>query len=220
MSRISLSLTGMLRVALEREVDQRRGGGEALVPAGERVAHRALDDGRAHDGADDVRLGGDQLVAEALGVRVGVGPAPVARALDAELGQLARASTSCARARPRASARRRRGRGPLRRDACARCSRKRATCMRVVGLVAHALGDASRSRRSPARRENSTPGSSSLAREVADDGLVLPDRAGAVAGDEAGRDVDQRRALHPLGERDDVLRARRRWCAARSPAAG
>ena len=43
---------------LERQVDQRRRGGEALVPAGEGVALRALDDGRADDGADDVRSRG------------------------------------------------------------------------------------------------------------------------------------------------------------------
>ena len=46
-----------------------------------------------------------------------------------------------------------------------------------------------------------------LAREVADQLLVLPHLARAVAGDEAGAGVNQRGAPHPLGEGDDVLGA-------------
>jgi hypothetical protein len=45
-----------------------------------------------------------------------------------------------------------------------------------------------------------------VAREIAVQLLVFPDLAGAVARHEAGAGVDQRRAPHPLGERDDVFR--------------
>src|SRR5574338_834841 len=42
--------------------------------------------------------------------------------------------------------------------------------------------------------------------KVANNWIALPNRSGAIAGDETGRDVDQRRTFHAARERDDVLR--------------
>ena len=85
---------------LERQIDQRRRGGEPFVPAPKRIGDRALDDGRPDDGAHDAGLARHQLVAHALGVGVDVGPAPGRRALDPLLGHLG-ADPLLARARHR-----------------------------------------------------------------------------------------------------------------------
>ncbi len=64
-------------IAASREVRERRAGIDALIPSGERVGERALDYRRAHHGdIEVVALREDQLLAEALGVAVSVGPSP------------------------------------------------------------------------------------------------------------------------------------------------
>jgi hypothetical protein len=54
---------------------------------------------------------------------------------------------------------------------------------------------------------NLVAGQLAPAREIAVERLAFPDFPAAIAGHEAGAGVDQRRALHALGEGDDVLGA-------------
>ena len=60
--------------ARRHEPDERPGGVDALVPAGEGVARRALDDGWAHRRRDHVTAGREAVLGQRLGVRVGVRP--------------------------------------------------------------------------------------------------------------------------------------------------
>ena len=142
---------------LERQVDQRRRGGEPLVPAAERIGDRALDDGGADDGAHDAGLAHHQLVAHALGVGVDVGPAPGRGPLDPLLGHLG-ADPLLARA----------GDGQLQRRLVvgiavllaqprARLLAQPRQHLRVVGQLADAHRARPRCRRSPARRRTWSP---------------------------------------------------------------
>ncbi len=70
-----------------RHPNQRGGGGEPLVPSGKRKLESALDDGGTDDRPHHALFGGDELLAEALGVGVDVGPAPILRFREAEVGQ-------------------------------------------------------------------------------------------------------------------------------------
>src|SRR4051794_26888192 len=75
---------GDLRLSVDRRIDQRSARVDALVPADDGEAHAGFDDGGPHDREREPRIR-DDLLADALRVRVGVGPAPELRALRAHL---------------------------------------------------------------------------------------------------------------------------------------
>src|SRR4029079_4377317 len=178
----------------------------ALVPARERIADRALDDGRPDDRARHRAIGQDDLLSGRLCVRVRVGPAAVLRALHAELGQdIVHPDLALARHRdlevvlvvgvaPLLAERRRRALAELR------------DVLAIVGplarLIDHLLAVGDLGRRIEVAVEQlglAVPAPPAArgrrvrlaAREVADDRLVLPDIAVALTGDVAGRDVAQ-----------------------------
>ncbi len=69
--------------------DHRFGHAEAADPTGERFGERALDDRRSHDRDRHCALGlGERLLAECLGVRVGIGPADARGSRSSGLHQL------------------------------------------------------------------------------------------------------------------------------------
>src|SRR5712692_877055 len=71
-------------IALSSEIRERRAGVDALVPPGERIAERAFDYGGAHDGRDNrIARREHELLAEALGVAVSIGPSPTQCAIAA-----------------------------------------------------------------------------------------------------------------------------------------
>ena len=90
MSSVALVAGGVGAVPLDRQERQRRRGREALVPACERdsAAPTRRSPAARCTRARPVRAPRAHLVAERLGVRVRVGPAPVLRALHAEVGEL------------------------------------------------------------------------------------------------------------------------------------
>ncbi len=192
-------------LAFEGQIDQRRRGGEPLVPAPERISHRALHDGGTDDGANDPRFARDQLVAHALRVGVDVRPAPRRRPLHALASHLrpdpllARAghrqlqgllvvgiAVLFAQPLPRLLPQLRQHLGVV---------GQLADVGRLLGVVRHLLLD----------REH-RPRQVLVPREIAVELLVLPHLARPIAGHEAGAGVNQRRPLHALGEGDDVLR--------------
>ncbi len=210
-----LAPTGIGAMPLQRQERKRRAGGESLVPAREREAERALDDGRPDDGPADVAAR-DDLLAERLRIGVGVGPAPVAGALHPDLDEPL---------------------GDPELPLPTRGESQRLRVCRVAPLLAQAL------RRPLAELGNEGPILSRFAllrdaplavgnlllgieagrveraalgtgddvfspREVAADGLVLEDHPVAVAGDEARGHVQQRRSEAPT-EAHGVARASR-----------
>ena len=78
---------GDLQTTLADDVDERRAGVDALVPARKRVFVGRLDHRRPHDGDGQAR-GQRDLLADCLGVGVSVGKAPKLRAFHAEVGKL------------------------------------------------------------------------------------------------------------------------------------
>ena len=189
---------------LERQVDERRRGGEPLVPAPKRIGHRALDDGGADDGAHDAGLTHHQLVAHALGVRVDVGPAPGRGPLDPLLGHLGADPLLAGAGDGQLQRRLVVGIAVLLAQTGARLLAQPGQHLRVVGQLA----DAHRAGRAVGDLLlDGELGTRELlvAGEIAVQLLGFPDVARPIPGDEAGAGVNQRRPLHPLGEGDDVL---------------
>ena len=201
-----LVVDGNLRLPFERDEDERRGRREAFVPTGEGITDRRLDDAGAHDGAHDALLSRDQLLAQTLRVRVDVGPAPPLRALDAQFRQaVARPNFALAR---NGEAHRIEviGIAPFFDQTLAPRLAEARRLQSIARLILHALGQLGAISDLLLAvelyvRQLFTP------REVAQDGIALPHGAGAIARDETRRDVHERRPLHALRKRDDVLRA-------------
>ena len=82
-----IRIRGNLALALQGHEDDRRCGGEALIPTRERIIFSGFHNARSHDAAHDPGFGGHQLFAEHLGVGVDVRPAPKLRPFNAEFSQ-------------------------------------------------------------------------------------------------------------------------------------
>ena len=201
MSRMARSATGKVRWPLKPHEGQRRAGGEALVPARERE-RSALStmDGRTMAWGTPPRR--DDLLAQRLGVRVRVGPAPVrARSMPSSIS--CSESQSCSRGPPPAAASsRRRVAGPPRSSRSRARSRKPRLQRAVVGLRAD-LGDA------PLRVGELAPSAKSCASSVGRLGAAGHARAGAGS---------SRRLARPRTPPRRGCRRRSRWRRAPAPA--
>ena len=189
-------------LAAERHPDERGAGGEALVPAGVGERERALHDRRSHDRARDPVRARHQLIPEALRVGVDVRPAPTLRLFDAEVAEPAPDPFL-----PLA------GDGERHRTRIVRIAAflgeplagrflKGVRARLVLRFVAHPDGEAFAVLDLLLHRELLVL--PIAAREVADQGFILPHLARSHARDEAGADVHEGGALHPPGEGDGV----------------
>ena len=194
-------------MALHREEDDRRGGADALVPAGERELDRALAARGARDGERDAGAR-DDLLADALRVRVDVRPAPVRGALEAGLDE-AVAHVLALHGLQLGLERRADGglaashqvlRGAL--EELALAERVLAAALGLRDEV-EAVGDLAVRRPEVATELLGAREGEALARHL------LEDEALAVADHVAGRRVHERRVAERLRERDEVLRAER-----------
>ena len=162
---------------------------------------------------------GHQLVAHALGVGVDVGPAPVAARSTPRSVSSWRTQSLRSRASDSFSVALVVGIAPLLFQAVPGALAQHRHHLGVVGLGPHlgghavAVGDL---------LLDGEAGGGQLVRRAGSTRPAPrpPTPRRAVAGDEAGAGVQDRRALHPLDEGDDVLGPLRRWCAAPTPAAG
>src|SRR5205085_6685079 len=149
--------------------------------------------------AADARLRRDQLLAEALRVRVDVRPAPEGSALDAEFRQaLARPKFALARnGQPhRVEVV---GVAPLFYETFARVLAEACDLQGIARLLAHALGEPCAVAYLLLDVELDAL-QLVAARKVAEHRVALPDRPRAIACDEAGRDVNQPGPTHALGD--------------------
>ncbi len=119
-----------LPVALEHQVDQRRGGVEALVPPGERVAHRRLDDGRSHHRRPSRPARSAPAARRATSCTCRCWASPSARRARCRPGSAARAPRACARAPPPGAATPRRPDRAPGRPACGGRARGTPRCGR------------------------------------------------------------------------------------------
>ena len=181
-------------VAFEPHERQRRAGGEALVPARERKAQRALHDRRAHDRVAQPRalaLQDDHLLGERLREGVRVGPAPVPGAIHADAHLLAR-EPQLALARDRQPQRALVGfAAALGPQSFNGGLAKVGGQGKIVGGGAGALDEALAVLELGQRIERQAL-VFAAPRVLAEEGLVLEDWTVAVAGHKAGRDMDER----------------------------
>ena len=196
-----------LVVALHREEDDRRRRADALVPAGEGETDRALAAGRTRDRVRDPGAR-DDLLADALRVRVDVRPAPVGGALEAGLDEAVRHVLAL--------------------DALELLFERRtdgglASAREVLGGALEELALAERILAAALRLRDQVEAVGDLALRIPDvaselfgaregvllAGLLLEDEAFAVTDDVARRRVHQRRVAERLRERDEVLRPER-----------
>ena len=192
-------------LAAKRHAHQRRARGEPLVPARDRERDGALHDGRTHDRPNHIPRLRHQLVPEALGVGVDVGPAPAGGLLHSQIPQ-PRPDPVLALPRERESQRSRIvGIAPLLGQAAAGRLPERVDPRLVLRLVPHPGREPVAILDLPIHPEFLVV--AVAPREITDQRLVLADFAASVSGDEAGAGVDQRRAFHSPGELEDVPRA-------------
>ena len=195
-----------MALALQGHENDRRCRREPFVPTGERIVLRGFDDARSHDPPNDLRLGGNQLFAQRLGVGVNVGPAPERRAFDAKFSQtIARPDFSFS---SDSQTKRIRivGVSQFFVETFAGLFTKLRQTHRVLCFFARAfrhlgtVGDFLLNRKVNALQFL-------FARKITNHGIVFPNRAGSIAGDEACRDVNQTWPLHSFGEGNHVLRS-------------